>query len=326
MGRIPQDPAFDSEEKRISGVETQHSGDDECQKNNSDRSLSAVSWPSALNFIKLKSEKTGKEYSAICQQHMEDMAHAGLRLTDADLTPMEFVTRRTKHGISIQAEKARVVGVPFPDLQCVRHTSDFDMDAKTVFDVYVRLNYTKAIDQYTYLVQLLEKIDSVGDRFSWAHVAYTADKIVPFFAHREFVTFDFVDAENLMLVSRSCLHPRRPQTMDPTCLHGILGTFSKRPSRTIRSPLCYFLRIIPLGEKKCRVVQFQYSDIGGIVPPVEQTKAVVKFGLRSMNRFYRLLRRAQAKGLEVGPETKGYLANPLLPKWHKPVAKMIPGL
>jgi hypothetical protein len=318
MGRVPEEPAFDAV-GRITSVDVSNA-----EGQPTEPSITAVSWPNALDFNKLESQNAGKY--RVLQQHMEEMAQAGLRLTDTDKTPMELVTRQTKNGMTVQAEKASVVGVSFPDLQCVRHQAEFDIDAKTVFDVYNRLNYTEAIDAYTYLVEQLEEVDCAESRFSWAHVAYTGDKIMPGFAHRDFVTFDFVDADNLMLVSRSCVHPSRPQTPDPTCLHGIVGMCSNRPSRTIRSPLCYFLRVIPLGENKCRVVQFQYSDVGGIVPPKSQTEAVVKFGLGNLERFNHLVKKAQTNKLKIGPEMEDYLANPLVPKWRQDVNVMIPGL
>ena len=191
------------------------------------------------------------------------------------------------------------------------------------------MNYTEAIDAYTYLVEQLEVISSSSDdkRFGWCHVVYTADKIVPCFAHREFVTFDFVDTGNLLLVSRSCEHHLRPLTKVPKLRHCIRGMFTKKtPKRKLRSPLCYFLRVVPLEEKKCRVVQFQYSDVGGIIPPKEQTKAVIKFGLDNLGRFYHLLNKVQRKDLDVGPNTKEYLANPLSNGWNKQISKMIPGL
>mmetsp|Transcript_5343 Transcript_5343/g.11725 ORF Transcript_5343/g.11725 Transcript_5343/m.11725 type:complete len:324 (-) Transcript_5343:321-1292(-) len=319
--RVPEEPGFDPVEKRTSG-------DDEDQKSTTMpySSISLVSWPNALDFNKLKSEETdGKDYAGVCLHYMLNMVQAGLRLTDAEITPMEYLTSLTRGSLTIQAEKAPVVGVPFPGLECVRHTAEFDVDAKTLFDMYVRLSYTEAIDSYTYLVEMLEEIDTAG-KFSWAHVAYTADKIIPLFAHRDFVTFDFVDEENLILVSRSCLHPGRPQTPVPTCLHGLIGTCSKRPSRTLRSPLCYFLRVVPLGENKCRILQFQYSDLGGIFSPTEQTKGVVKFGLDNLERLYHLAQKIQSSGLKVGPKTPDYLSNPLLPKWRQAVDEMIPGL
>lgn len=224
-------------------------------------SPSPILLPHALDFTKLKSDNIcNKEYNTICNQHMKEMAEAGLHLTDANQTPMELIShRKTKHGVVIQAEKCPVVGVDIDiqHLECVRHTAaELDMNAETVFDTYVKLNYTEAIDAYTYLVEQLEVISSSSDdkRFGWCHVVYTADKIVPCFAHREFVTFDFVDTENLLLVSRSCEHHLRPSTKVPKLRHCIRGMFTKKtPKRKLRSPLCYFLRVVPLGEKKCRV-------------------------------------------------------------------------
>jgi len=176
----------------------------------------------------------------------------------------------------------------------------------------------------------LEEIDTSSNNEqnnSWSHVVYTADKIIPGFAHREFVTLDFVDTENLLLVSRSCQHPQRPLTKVPKLRHCIRGMFTKKPpKRKIRSPLCYFLHVVPLSENKCRVVQFQYSDMGGIILPKEQTKAVIKFGLDNLDRFYHLLNEVERKELDVGPSTKNYLANPLQNGWNQSVGDMIKGL
>ena len=173
----------------------------------------------------------------------------------------------------------------------------------------------------------MEEIDtsSSNEQNSWSHVVYTADKIIPGFAHREFVTLDFVDKENLLLVSRSCQHSQRPLTKVPKLRHCIKGMF-KSPKRKLRSPLCYFLHVVPLSENKCRVVQFQYSDMGGIILPKEQTKAVIKFGLDNIDRFYHLLKEVQRKELNVGLSTKDYLANPLNNGWNQSVGDMIKGL
>ncbi|KAL7549173.1 hypothetical protein ACHAWF_012451 [Thalassiosira exigua] len=324
MNRIPEEPAFDgAKEGTMAAASEENSKTGESKPH----STAAVSWTTGLDFNRLKSTKSKEEYQAFCLQHMRDLVQDGLRLADADLTPMEFSTHETsKNGISIQVDTSRVIGVNIPDLKCVRHTADFDVDAETVLGVWNRLAYTEAVDKYTYLVELLEEIDCTGSQFSWAHIEYTADKIMPCFAHRDFVCFDFVDKENLMMMSRSCLHPSRPPTQAPTFIDGLLDTFSEHPSRTIRSPLFWFVRAIPMGENKCRVVQFQFSDVGGVVPPAEQTKAAVTFGIESLDRFYRLVKEAQGKGLEVGPTTNDYLADPLLSKWTKRVAKQIPGL
>lgn len=329
MGRVPEEPIFDANVKlaviKTKATQVASSWSSEEKQTKDDRLISAVSWPDGLDFGKLKSAKTGKEYNETCLQYMVDLSQAGLWLTDSGQTPMQLLAHSTNNGVTIRAEKAPVKGVRFPDLECVRHTAEFDVDAETLFDIYVRLTYTDAIDAYTYLVEMLEEID-VGDskRFSWAHVERTADKIFPMFAHRDFVVLDFVDKENLMAVSRSCVHPARPQTPVPTCVHGLVGMCSKNPSRTLRSPLCYFQRVIPIGENKSRVVQFQYSDMGGVIPPAEQTRAVVQFGMDNMARFYDLVQKA--KGLKVGPQAEDYLANPLLPEWRQDVADMIPGL
>ena len=101
-------------------------------------SPSPILLPHALDFTKLKSDNIcNKEYNTICNQHMKEMAEAGLHLTDANQTPMELIShRKTKHGVVIQAEKCPVVGVDIDiqHLECVRHTAaELDMNAETVF-------------------------------------------------------------------------------------------------------------------------------------------------------------------------------------------------
>lgn len=187
MGRIPKEPSIE-------------------KQNGNNETTEGLSWPSAVDFAKIKSE--GKIANDVCLRHMTDMAETGLRLTDAELTPMSAVTSITKDAITVSAEKSAVLG-SLPGMECVRHSAEFNVNAQTMFDIYVRLNYTDAIDAFTYLVEQVEEINA-GPRFQWAHVVYTADKLtLPLLAHRSFVTFDFCDAKNLMLVSRSCLHPNR---------------------------------------------------------------------------------------------------------------------
>ena len=364
MNRVPEEPSFlsflvknvddESEERcpdnqndeilRLKSSTTLKKDIDEDSDNSAE--ASPVSWPVGLNFYEWKAAKSRGVITAACHKHMVEMSQAGIRLTDPDRTPMKLVENpsskkgKKKSRKATKVEKAPVMGSPDIDLECVRHTTDFNYDAKWIFDIYVRLNYTAAIDAYTYLVELLESIDTSAtsdstpnddnkyaqQHFRWAHVAYTGDKITPGFAHRDFVTFDFVDETNLMLVSRSCRHASRPQTSVPTVKDGIKGMFTKKPKRTFRSPLCYFLRVIPLSEGKCRVVQFQYSDFGGVIPPKVQTDAIVKFGCDNTQRFARLLQKAKERNVKVGPSTSDYLSDPLLPSWKQSVGDMIPGL
>ncbi|KAL7554048.1 hypothetical protein ACHAWF_017418 [Thalassiosira exigua] len=318
MNRIPEEPSFGEVKEGTTAVVW----DEERKKGASKlHTRAAVSWTTGLDFHKLKLTKSKEKYQAFYLQHMRDFVLDGLSLADADLTPIEFTAHKaSKNDISIQVDTSPVIGVNVPDLKCVRHTADFDVDAQTVLDVWNRLAYTEAIDKYTYLVDLTEEMDCTGSQFSWAHVEYTADKIMPFFAHRDFVCFDFVDKENLIMISRSCVHPNRPPTQAPRFIDGLTGNFSKSPFRTFRSPLFWFVRTIPMGENKCRVVQFQFSDVGGVVPPAEQTKAAVTFGVESLDRLYCLVKEAQGKGMQVGPNTNDYLANLLLSKWTKRVA------
>ena len=140
VGRIPQEPGFSNSSKvRRTEDLSVSSRDDE---GSSEPRISPISWPQALDFTKLKSDTNicNKEYNTIIQQHIKDMTNAGLDITNSDQTPMELISRRTtKHGVDIQAEKCKVLGVDVPHLECVRHTAEFEMNAEKVFDTYVRL-------------------------------------------------------------------------------------------------------------------------------------------------------------------------------------------
>ncbi|KAL7546547.1 hypothetical protein ACHAWF_013788, partial [Thalassiosira exigua] len=314
MGRIPEEPTFEAANEGtapIAGEEGPKGGESKERR----FGAAAISWTVGLDFVELEKSTSSKdERDAACREHMAKLVEDALRLSDPDRTPMESSTHRTgKSGVVVRVDKSPVLGVRVPDLECVRHAADFDLDARTLLDVWVRLFCTDAVDAYAYRVERLDTVDcAASGRFKWAHVARTADDILPFLAHRDFVALNFVDEGALTLACRSCAHPSRPPTRFPTCLDSLLGPFTKRPSRTVRAPLFWFVRAVPLGEDKCRLVQFQFADVGGIVPPAEQTKAAVKFGLRNMDRVYRLAKRAREKGLDVGPNATDYLADPIL--------------
>jgi len=144
VGRIPQEPGFSNLNPKVRRTEdlSISSRDDDGGSNHSISQISPISWPQALDCTKLKSDKNicNKEYNAIIQQHMQEISQAGLEITNSDQTPMELISKRTtKHGVVIQAEKCKVLGVDIPHLECVRHTAEFDMNAEKVFDTYVRL-------------------------------------------------------------------------------------------------------------------------------------------------------------------------------------------
>jgi len=141
VGRIPQEPGFSNSSKvRRTEDLSVSSRDDEGGSNHSISQISPISWPQALDFTKLKSDKNIKEYNTIILQHIKEMTKSGLQITNSTQTPMELISKRTtKHGVVIQAEKCKVLGVDIPHLECVRHTAEFEMNAEKVFDTYVRL-------------------------------------------------------------------------------------------------------------------------------------------------------------------------------------------
>lgn len=283
-----------------------------------------LSWPIALDFKELHS-MSRDDFESTYNDHMLAVTRAGLQITDEQACPMQHVlTKQLKSGITVKAEKAAVDGTY---IECVRHTADLPYEADFVLDLYQRLTYTRAIDAFTYEVNKLEEIQVKDEQFVWAHVAYTADRLTrPLLAHRDFVTFDWLDRENMIIVSRSCFHPTKPVTKPPRASDCIKGLFSNNVSRTFRSPLCYFLRIISTGPKRCKIVQFQHSDVGGVVPPKEQTKAVLQFGIDNLGRISDLLGKAKERGLNLGVTSEDYLKDPLRNGWKQAVDDMVPGL
>ena len=143
VGRIPQEPGFSNSKVRVVRRTEDLSVSSRDDEGSSEPRISPISWPQALDFTKLKSDKNilcKKEYNTIIQQHIKEMTKSGLQITNSDQTPMELISKRTtKHGVEIQAEKCKVLGVDIPHLECVRHTAEFDMNAEIVFDTYVRL-------------------------------------------------------------------------------------------------------------------------------------------------------------------------------------------
>mmetsp|Transcript_1575 Transcript_1575/g.2236 ORF Transcript_1575/g.2236 Transcript_1575/m.2236 type:complete len:319 (+) Transcript_1575:265-1221(+) len=297
--------------------------------------------PEILDFADLYQTKnetsSRKALDDTVNRHIEECVDMGLRLTDPRETvncehvttkvlPIKLASGKIQE-TEIRVESVSVAGTSDKDMKGVRHIAKLTgVKASYAFDVYNRLNYTDAIDKFTYLVEQIDSIDVPKDNkhdIAWNHVAYTADRLVPMFAVRDFVTFDFVSEAHMMLNSRSCKHPLRPQTPIPT-FWSFCGD-----KQTYRVPLQYFLRIIPDKDDpdgSCTVVQFQYSDIGGVVPPASQTKAVIDFGLDNLPKFFAIVLRAKEKGLELGVGSKGYLKNPLEPCWRQDIQGMIPGL
>ena len=103
---------------------------------------------------------------------------------------------------------------------------------------------------------------------------------------RDFVTLDLVSKRDLLLVSKSVLHPTQPTTPVP----GWASVFGgDETSPTFRVPLMYCLKVTAkeAGAEGCTVTQVQWSDVGGVVPEPEIAKNVVKCGFDNMERFSR---------------------------------------
>jgi len=292
-----------------------------------------ISLPDQLDFTKLS---TSENSHLAIQNHMKECIRVGLELTDLKNEQFDFVTTKNigkGNSSKIRVESTSIAGTSDPKLMGIRHIARLDgLHPDYLFDAYNRLNYTDIIDKYTYLVEMIEEIDvprpevendnDDDDDISWCHVVLTADRLIPiFFSVRDFVTFDFVSRRHRMLVSRSCIHPNKPQTSPPS-------TFDLTKTKTYRVPLQYVLRILPCpeDENSCIVVQFQYSDMGGIIPPPSQTKAVIDFGIDNIPKFFNTVLEAKHKGLALGPGTEGYLKNPLKPKWRQRPKDMLPGM
>lgn len=275
--------------------------------------------PEALDFTQLQ-ENT--KAPGIIQKHVKDCLKLGLELTDLEREPhakhikhLKTVTKIVeKQKLELGVDAVQIAGSP-EGIFGIRHQCTLPLPARFVADGSSRLNYTNLVDKFTYIVENLQDIDARN--VAWCHVAHTADKLAFFMNERDFCTFDLLSSDGMMSTSRSCIHPARPQN-PPKHLFHLMGTY--------RSPLMWVHRVSPLSESECRVVQFQYSDIGGFVPPKEQTKAVVQFGIDNIPKVFRTLLKAQEKGCSLGPGSDRYLKDPLKPRWRQNPKDMIPGL
>ena len=73
----------------------------------------------------------------------------------------------------------------------------------------------------------------------------------------------------------------------------------------------------PIGPHRCKIVQVQWSDIGGVVPEPSIMPSVADFGYDNMNRFAAIIKATYEGGSEVGSLSVGRLSNPLLPSWRQ---------
>jgi hypothetical protein len=300
-------------------------------------------WGHPKNGDDGKEDKNLPQWNRTVQQHVQECIDFGCSITDPDsdnpqyaphITPLQTASVPVTVGeetytLDIQVDTIRVAGVSDRDILGVRHTVTLPIAPGYFLNAYNRLNYTSAIDKYTYHVELLEDIPATIAT-DWCHVAYTADRIFPGFSIREFVTFDFVSQLHCMLCSRSCQHGQYETTPPPDWDISSLLTNRRR----YRVPLIYYQRVLPVSDtnnninpQACRVVQFQFSDVGGLVPPAQQTAAAVKFGLDNLPKVFALVKTAETKGIVLEGVDNGVpLEDPLKYGWKQKPTDMIPGL
>jgi len=84
--------------------------------------------------------------------------------------------------------------------------------------------------------------------------------------------------------------------------------------------LLYALRVLPVDEDTCVVIQLQWSDVGGIVPDKIVTERVEEFGRSNMARMRKIAETAVERKI-VAP-----LEDPLFPAWTPDPAVKIPEL
>lgn len=193
------------------------------------------------------------------------------------------------------------------------------LSPKAFIDGYTRISYTDLVDKYTYLVDLVEDLTSTDDNagHDWCHVAYTADSLGPLLSDRDFLTFDFTSFDHNLVISRSCRHPAEPPKPPPSWYNWVISPSVKH---MYRSPLFFFTRTleVPNDPSQSMVVQCQFSDVGGIVPVVEQVKAVVQFGIDNTPKIVSHLAMAMEKGVRLGEFNGNSKPNdPLKPSWRQ---------
>jgi len=212
--------------------------------------------------------------------------------------------------LQISVETVPVVGVSDPGLKAVRHAVRLPVRPDVLFDAVCRFCYTEAVDPFLDRVDVLERYEEAfeddGDRsVSWCHVTYTVDRFAPVMSARDFVSVDLASEKHLLYFSRSCIHPDRPPKPVPGPL------LPKQRSRAYRVPFMFCQHVIPdpSDPDACTLVQFQFSDIGGILKPSDQIAAVVRFGTSNIPKLLRLVDEF-AYGLGEGQ--LGYMQDPLL--------------
>merc|ERR1719291_948783 len=121
----------------------------------------------------------------------------------------------------------------------------------------------------------------------------------------------------MVLVSKSVEHPKLPRTRPPGWGDIFSGSLA---APTYRVPLLYALRVVPDAKdaNSCKVIQFQWSDVAGIVPQKECYKGIVQFGFDNIPKFRARVQQAAARGATLGLASgAAYLKDPLEPCWRQ---------
>lgn len=274
--------------------------------------------PRPLDFEQVGHAKGSKAYLEQVNAYASKARDCALELTALDGS-LKWEPHSEKNGI--KCDGLTIAGT---QIQGIRHIAEFELSADAVLDAYNRLNYTDIIDKYTTHVECIESVPT--EEFSWMQVVWTYDRIFPVGATRDFVTLDFIDRKNMMLVSKSVEHSGVPRTEKPGWGSIFSGSL-KAP--TYRVPLLYALRVVPCADndKRCTVIQFQWSDIAGFVPEKYCYTGIVQFGFDNIPKFRARVQKAAEDGAIFG-EVSGdeFLADPLKPHWRQLPKDVIPAL
>lgn len=276
MSRIPQEPLTDPQDTAF------------CSNNK-------VRLPPPLDFCVLE-QLPVQERNKIANDYVNNLVDHGLMFCDPELkqlpdvspqhvktlrVPLQGATGKGRSSkISIDVETVLVEGVRC-DLKGVRHIAHHvPVNANQLFDAVCKNLYTNAVDPY---LQRAELIHDLATDHSWCHVSYTMDTFAPVLSTRDFVSIDVACEDHLLYCSRSCRHPVRPPLPTPA--------FRSKETGAFRVPFQFSLRVFPDADDpkhSCTMIQFQFSDLGGILSPAQQTSAVIRFGARNIPTLVQL--------------------------------------
>lgn len=206
------------------------------------------------------------------------------------------------------------------DAAVIKHIEEVDAPADVVADLYVKFNYTEVVDPYTTKLRSVEKYPSKS--FNWLQTIHTYDPLAsaffPIIAPRDYVTLDFADPSELMLVSKTIVHPDLP---DETQNNGFSnGEGPLGSERVVRVAFMYAVKVEPIAENRCRVIAVHWGDLGGnIGKPLYTESAILDFGFDFSKKFLELLRRSQMCTPEgaLGSASPNFMADPLANGWVK---------